>query len=967
MSKLSIDNVYESITQLKHDASIEFNEKGYIMLRPHQVVPKYYLMTSDDRYILILHYATGSGKTVTALYCILDRLRISKMRELYPNFNVSKAIVIGEWFTANQFRIDMSRPMFKLANETLISSLSDATAAEAEDIELKIQQSMNHIVSFYGYQAFFNFVFPHYAERHTQDVNVLIKDWREGKLIVNELAIETLRNNVIVIDEMQKLYSQHGLNTFGFTFAYICRRCKELNLKLIYMTGTIFNSNISEISSILNITQTDDVPLVSPNDLCTITKVLDDMSLYQLKPSIKPSIVKHLYDKYIYYIRASESTKTRKQSDTKSLPDIAKKLGAKAYISIENANKNYPSEVIIGNAEINERMMLFQIQASGYQLKALQSSNELIDEDDEDSPYLSPFDVGLPPEKEWRKYGISKDINGLYDGNFLEYSKIGQFCCNGKAVIDICLQNAFNHEKTVLYHSKIVNFGLLQYGRILELNGFIHRGNEPSDNSICRNCKRTYKAHTSKCPHFEPIYFEYLQGQQKAAERSRITDQIYNSPNNLYGELISVLLISDVAYAGVSLFATNNLVILSRVPNMSRLQQIMSRIVRFRSHIALEKKVARFYILGAAETMNTKSSIYKYYKLRSMNELQIIDFVNYISNKTIGDVMLNHPTKYPFTNEEKRLASKLVFDDGKSILESISNLVLRTMYMNWWRLDVLIDRIRSNDIAISYLDLHMFPPEFIKRYLLDDNMLELFSLEGEVSGLKGLGTLIKRKDDKPITTERHNKLSFDEIRADYNETIADYLDSLENSTSVQSKRLSFMKLMELLTLINDYSYITQNESFWSYVFEIGYEYYTDDDVNFIKNHSSKGRDPKKMKGLYWNKRVITIDGKPKAIELKFVYTIPHPSLNKVFHIQADMGLRLMIFDLKKKRDSEDQRANQRGLDCWSRKHADISAYYKLEAKNTLIYCSNLITAICDEQLKSKTVFMTTPFEKDMGI
>ena len=981
MSKLVINNVYESITQLKHDKSIEFNDAGYVMLRPHQIVPKYYLMTSDDRHILILHYATGSGKTITALYCILDRLRISKMREFYPNFNTSKAIIIGEWFTANQFRIDMSRPMFKLANQALVESLKTATPKEAEEIEIKIQQSMNHIVSFYGYQAFFNFIFPHYAERHTQDVDVLIKDWKEDRLNVNEQAIETLKNNFIVIDEMQKLYSQHGLNTFGFTFAYLSRRCKELNLKLIYMTGTIFNSNISELASIINITQTTNTPLISASDICTTSKVFENMSLYQLKPNMKQQILKHLYDKYIYFIRVNEVTKSTKQSDTKNIPEIAKKLGAKTYITFENkndnsrvhsmnsevSNSNYPQEIIIGNTDISDRLTLFQIQASGYQLKALQNSTEIVDEDDEDAPYLSPFDAGLPPEREWRKYGISKDINGLYDGSFLEYKKIGQFCCNGKAVIDICLQNAFNREKTVLYHSKIVNFGLLQYSRILELNGFVHRGNEPTDSSICRNCKRSYKEHTSKCPRFEPIYFEYLQGQQKASERSRITDQIYNSPNNLYGELISVLLISDVAYAGVSLFSTNNLIILSRVPNMGRLRQIMSRIVRFRSHIALEKKVARFYILGAAESIDKKSSIYKYYKLRAMNELQIIDFVTYIRDKTIGHLMLNTPSKYQFTNEEKRLASKLVFDDGKAILESISNVVLRTMYMNWWRLDVLIERIRSNEIAISYLDLHMFPPEFIKRYLLDDNSLELFNLEeGDVT-LKGMGTMIRNKNESSIVLERNNRLNFDEITADYNETIADYIDSLKTSTSVHSKRLSFMKLMELLTLINDYSYIIDNEDFWKYVYDIGYEYYEDDDKNFIKNHSSKGRDAKQMKGLYWNKRIIKIDGTPKPIELKFVYTIPHSKLNKVFHIRADMGLRLMIFDLKKKRESEDQRANQRGMDCWSRRFSDVSSYYKLDAKNTLVYCSNLITSLCDEQLKSKSVFMTTPFEKDMSM
>lgn len=968
MRSLVIDNIYESITSLKHDNSIEFNSEGYVLLRPHQIIPKYYLFTSDERHVLILHYATGSGKTITGLYCILDRLRTTKIKDIYRTLNVSKAIVIGEWFTSNQFRIDMSRPMFHLANPNSIEELKHLTGDEADALETKIYQSMNHIVSFYGYQAFFNYVFPLYAERHIQDVDILIRDWKAGKLVVNEQAIETLRNNIIIIDEMQRLYSQHGLNTFGFTFAYLARRAKELNLKLVYMSGTIFNSNISEIASIINITKTDG-PFVSASDYCMTTKVLDDMLLYQLKPNIHETIIKHLYDKYIFYGRSDNPNERGRKGvlNDANMP-IAKTLGATECIFIDNKkhHPDYPNEYIIGNTTINSNLTIFQIQASGFQLDGLKGIDI---QEDEDEYRVSPFDAVLPPEREWRKYGISKDSNNLYDGAFLEYKNIGKFSCIAKTVVDLCKENAFNNEKTVLYHSKIMNFGLLQYGKILEKNGFVRRGNEPFENSICRRCRNTYAKHKNTCPHFEPMYFEFLQGQQRSSERTYITDQVYNSANNLYGELISVLLISDVAYAGVSLLSTNNLIILSRVPNMGRLIQIMARIVRYRSHIALENQIARFFVMGAAESINTKSSIYRYYKLRAMNEEQIVDFVGNLKGKTIGDILLNHPSKYKFAKDEKALASRLMFDDGREIIESIAHVVLKAINMNWWKLDRLIDRIRNNEIAISYLDLHMFPPEFIKRYLLDDNNLEIFTFDDKDNAYvkEEYGPFIRCKSEAPVINENHNRLYFEDIVNDYNDTIQDYIKSIINTTMVTSKRFSFMKLMDLLTLINDYSYIVNVDEIWDYIYDIGYEYYEGDEIDYIKNHSSKGRNSKKVAGVYWNKRVIMQDGSVRPIETKFVYTSPHPTLMKVMHLQADAGLRLIIFNTKKT-VKEDQRSNQKGVDCWSRRSPELSSYYKIDAKNTLVYCSELATAICDEQLKNNKIkFMTTPFEKDLSI
>ena len=108
-----------------------------------------------------------------------------------------------------------------------------------------------------------------------------------------------------------------------------------------------------------------------------------------------------------------------------------------------------------------------------------------------------------------------------------------------------------------------------------------------SSTSICKQCGETYGKHNKKDHEFKPIVISKLTGMQTNHERSHIINNAYNIANNITGNIISILIISDVAYSGISLFNTQNIILIAPISNISKWRQIYSRIVRTNSHDGL--------------------------------------------------------------------------------------------------------------------------------------------------------------------------------------------------------------------------------------------------------------------------------------------------------------------------------------------------------------------------------------------
>ena len=508
-------------------------------------------------------------------------------------------------------------------------------------------------------------------------------------------------------------------------------------------------------------------------------------------------------------------------------------------------------------------MTLFQLPASGYQLKALKESTPDVDDDES---RMSIYDAVLPPKEEWEKHDINKNSDGIFTGSFMDRKRIGKYSAIGAFIIDLCMYNANHDEKTVLYHSRLANFGLHQYARILEHNGFVKHGSPVKSNSICKYCLTTLENHKRSCKNFTPIYFEILSGTQSSKERMYIVNRLYNSPNNLYGDIISVLFISDVANVGVSLMATHNLVIIPRVSNVSKIDQINARIVRMNSHVSLppEKRYAKLYLLGVTDAVDKRSNIYKYYKLRDMNNTIVNDFMNTVIPKSIGETLLKKPSQLELTDEERMLTSEMYFDDGSSALMSMGDVILHSMRTNMWRLSSLIHRIKSRELSISYLDLSVFPDSFISYYITNNPNIECFKFTQVMNDTEKV--YVRNVTVTDEDSFAHNTLMFKDIVNDYQSAVKGYMQNVEKLPSIHKKRLFFNRLMDVLTVINDFTPLVGWNYLWNdYIYEIRSEYYKDDETQFIKNHSRSHRAKKGACGFYYGNQIVMNDGTSKPI------------------------------------------------------------------------------------------------------
>lgn len=978
---MEVKNIYETFQSLKYDPNIW--KTNTIVMRKHQLVPKYYLFSSSDRTVLLLNYATGSGKSLTGVICVLDQMNLVKISDTLKGFDIHKPTFVGEWMSEFAIKNEMIKGMFNLANPAqrqkyLELSKSDIPEEREKALKLhaKILASMNRYANFVGYQSLFNLLFPSYAKTKLTDVDNLIRKFKEDKLTYSESYLHLLENSTIIVDECQKLYSQDGLNTYGFALMFICKHAYELNIKIILLTGTIFNSSIIEIASIMNIMSTEK-KYIDPKSFCDELKFGEQIS-YQLKPEAMNTAINFMKDKYIFYAKGATIKEYEQMNElkTKSTDDrtlIASNVYSQPSIILHHkpANPQYPDEYKLGNLKLDSSTVIWQLQPEGVQKAFLDKieSSVVLKYDNED--ILSPFDAVLPDQKDWEKHGIIKDKNGIFFGNFLKKENIGEYSRIGAEIIDLCIFNAKINEKTILYHQKRVHFGLLQYGKILEANGLVRRGAEPKESSICKACGKTLSQHDFKsCPEFKSIIYEFLIGDQNTKEREFIVNQVFNSPNNLYGDLISVLLISDVAYAGVSLLSTNNLAILSRVPNMAKVHQIQSRIIRLNSHKPLpDKKYVKLYIYGVQNgSKPEKSIIHDYYAFRVDQQAEIQKFLDRLIKESIGTKLLHDPKAVKITPEEQQTLSRMVYDDSKLAIKQAMTILQEELKTSLWALKHVVKRLKDPSISISFLNLSIFNDKFIERVILRDEDTHLFKFPN----IKNSDIYVQREVKKEEVRDYVDRLYFDDITSDYSATIDKYIKMIEVETSETKQRVQFNRLMELLMILNNYSFLSGWKYGWEYIYRIGDEYYDGDETNYISNHASKQRDFKKIAGFYWEDRVIKKDGTWDRINHTFVELDWHPKIPFKFKLQAITGIHVLTLEKKTEVDRNmdvDLRKVAKGVDCLSQRDERITTYFPEIFKDNpkLTACANLIPRICDEQLKASVKFLLTPFERTSNI
>jgi hypothetical protein len=716
------------------------------------------------------------------------------------------------------------------------------------------------------------------------------------------------------------------------------------------------------------------------NNKLTITKVNKDKQEFFMEA------FKNIFMYYNVNQSIGKNIPSLKKSINVYFPD---NLTAKNIKFLTFPRKEFlPEEIHVGNILINDiedpqPVILYSVEVSGMQAQVYQNylknikSEDLLFEEDENT--ISIHDGFIPPSKQYQQHRIYTYEKVLL-GDFFKLENLKQYSAIGYEMCILCRENAFNNEKSIVYHTKIYNFGIKQYCTILEINGFIEYNSNPQEKSLCKVCRKYYNEHNADlesrlnnrvCNQFKPLVYAVLTGNVNQSDRETLTNLIYNNPLNLYGDLITVMFVSDVAYSGVNFLNTQNMLILSKITNISKWKQIFARIIRTGSHNLLKQKYAKIFTFVIQlpneqqqfPIFNDRTFEELFYKKNELSNIEIEKFLKNISKVCISETLLRKPESYKPDVYEVKVFNKLLLEDLERELKNVIRRVFITAPSSIWQAENFISRIQDPENNVIYFNLSKISTVFIQSFIINNHDLIPFKYENSD---KGYIKIILPDDSRTD----FNFINFNEFETLTNKKgiIKELLDRFD----VVEKTDKLLIIVKLLKHMNrDYTPLATKHSFWKFMYEIGNEYYSDDEQNFILNHSSSARSFTKMAGCYYNSVIIHLDGSYKELKYSFPTTTGKEGFPFIFKINCMaistntpfyLHVKIVRFNTE---SVEDRRKLFKGISCFTTELDDVFKHFpSINRKfNKKQYCTELLYKICDLQLNTKEKIVYTPFEK----
>ena len=1048
------DNVYKLIHPSKFDDNTLYTHR--LILQYYQVIPKYYLLNSDIN-VLVYNAKTGSGKSIAGVNMVLDWFNSIRTREFNRMFiqdeftsraSCGNIFVVSVWSGIAQIVDEFFRPEFGYVDKETSAALRKIHSPikeereAAQELRHQLIIKLKKYAHFYGYQAFFNACLGDSLSKSSliQDIDSLVAAYNNGTIAISDSFKEQLRNSVIVVDEMQKLYSADGMNSYGFCIMLCSKLAKELNIKIMLMSGTVFNSSSKEVVDVLNIIRPQK-EIIPYEYYLRPTSLIEDVTSWDFKQDKLNELIKAYERQFIYYSPAS-----RISGKPKIMP-IDKLVNTYIYHDENNTMAmvfdrlpNLPQEIYIGSTVISDEddivpFMTYQCLTSGEQSKAYKeyianilsratgkdgiTQREDIDEDDNKNT-ISIRDAAIP-KTDRLKHGIIES-GGAFIGKFLKLDNLKNYSTIGYNLTKLIMENAFHNEKTIVYHNKLKNFGIIQYAKILEANGCIGLEDRPKDESVCKVCRNTFDIHNLPigerikhrcCNNFSPIRYAVLTGDASDAERDNIK-MTFNSRLNTFGAKCSCVFVSNVAYSGVSFLNTNNLVMISCVSDISKWKQIAARIVRTKSHAALppNKQIAKIYTfvvnLPEEKKIFPKLKRYtlgeRYYAINVKENNAIDGFVKQLSQRCIGEILFNKPDDYKPTPEEQKRLMNMFVNDVQHNLSTVVDRIFIDSVSRTWSYEAFIKRLMDSDYITYFFDLSSMNPETLKNLIISLPKLKIFryTRPEDDEALKGASKRLMQKLNKlrnPLARAQakdiEGMLFSDRLFIELSDNVTEKLetlaifpfntildatadpkaliklfDTLDQAESFQSKIKVLQQIMKYVG--KRYNLLADRVSFWDCMYSIHNEHYPDDDVNFFKNHTSKERNKSKMDGCYFGDYIIFKDGTYKLLDYRFPNDLKHwDGIPYLFRItcratteSSPFYLNLVVIE---KRDNEvvDGRKMIKGTSCVSYKGLDKLIKLFPECKDAVkkLVCRDLLQAVIDRQAKSDIHSVYSPFEK----
>ena len=268
-------------------------------------------------------------------------------------------------------------------------------------------------------------------------------------------------------------------------------------------------------------------------------------------------------------------------------------------------------------------------------------------------------------------FEYKKDMPKIFQTN-----EIGKYSCKIK---NIC-ESIYNSETKevsdgiILIYSSYIDAGIIPVALALEEMGFVRYG-EKSKNLFKTPPTKTVDVRTMKPPDskkdFKPARYIAITGDHRLSPNNDSDIKAITDEDNLYGEKIKVVLISQAGSEGLDFKGIRQIHIMDPWYNLNRLEQIIGRGVRNFSHkdLSFEDRNVEIYMYGTiltnAEEESADLYIYRNAELKAVK----IGKVTRLLKQTAVDCIINHDqtmlTSYNFKDIE----------DNREIVQHLSTHV----------------------------------------------------------------------------------------------------------------------------------------------------------------------------------------------------------------------------------------------------------------------------------------------------
>lgn len=696
-------------------------------LAPHQIFVRNYLSFLTPYNSLLLYHGLGTGKTCSAISVCEEMRQYMKQVGIHKKIIIVASPNVQQNFKSQLFDERKLKDMDGLWNlkgctgTTFLKEINpmNMKGLHKEKIVKQIKKIINQYYIFMGYTEFSNYI----TKIKNKYLDKAQENTEKGKGIRYKSIQKEFSNRLIVIDEVHniRISSDNPKKTTAENLLELVKYSSTLKLLLLSATP-MFNSarEIVWLTNLMNIN--DNRPPIEIKDVFDKNgslKITDGKEtgkellmrkmrgyvsflrgenpfsfpyrIYPKEYKIKNSIKHKDFNYPRYQINRNVILEGIQHLDL-YLTSLGSTQKVAYNMAVKEIKKNLPNEDEIsveGTKGMGWKQIGVPLQTLNmvYPSSAIDEFKKLTNSEKENSKLLANNFVGseglysVMDSNRNTKHDFTYKQKTLENyGRIFSQKELSKY--SGK--IHEIIKNIKKSSGIVLIYSQYIDSGCVPIALALEeagitrysgassakplFNDDIIKDIEPID-SLTMNTKKEFDSLKTKKHDFNQASYVLITGDKKLSPNNRKDVKAVTNDTNKNGKDVKVVIISEAGSEGIDFNNIRQVHILEPWYNMSRIEQIIGRAVRFKSHCKqpIEKRNVEIYLYGSnpIKDDNIEPLDLYIYRLAEQKALQI-GVVSRILKQNSVDCLLNSNVN-ALTTDELNTTFSMKLSSGKEI------------------------------------------------------------------------------------------------------------------------------------------------------------------------------------------------------------------------------------------------------------------------------------------------------------